>query len=86
MTLCPRLVPASQLNEGMTIVVTGLLVGVGVGSAIAGQVIETAGAHRAFIVPIAAAGIAFAIAVLGRTWLTEAERRAVLADPLPTHS
>ena len=86
MTLCPRLVPPSQLNEGMTIVVTGLLVGVGVGSAIAGQVIETAGAHRAFIVPIAAAGIAFAIAVLGRTWLTEAERRAVLADPLPTHS
>ena len=75
MTLCPRLVPAGQLNEGMTIVVTGLLVGVGVGSALAGSVIESAGAHRAFIVPIGAAGVAFVIAVLGRSWLTAAERR-----------
>jgi len=77
MTLCPRLVPAGQLNEGMTIVVTGLLVGVGVGSAVAGQVIESYGAHRAFIVPIAAAAIAFVIAALGRGWLTGAERRAL---------
>lgn len=51
MTLCQRLVPAAQLNEGMTIVVTGMLVGVGVGAGLGGQVIESAGAHRAFAHP-----------------------------------
>lgn len=76
MTLCQRLVPAAQLNEGMTIVLTGLLVGVGVGSGVAGHVIESAGAHRAFVVPIAAAALSFVIALLGRGRLVRAEMRA----------
>ncbi len=75
MTLCQRLVPAAQLNEGLTIVVTGLLVGVGVGAGLGGQVIESAGAHRAFAVPIAAAGLAFVVALRGRRRLVGAETR-----------
>ena len=82
MTLCPRLVPTSQLNKGMTIVVTGLLIGVGVGSAAAGQVIESYGAHRAFLVPVAAAALAFVLALLSRSRLVAAERRA-LGAPVP---
>lgn len=81
MTLCPRLVPASQLNEGMTIVITGLLLGVGVGSAGAGAVIESHGAQSGFAVPIAAAGLAVVIALLGRTWLVRAEARALAPSP-----
>ncbi|MBK6885850.1 MAG: MFS transporter [Tetrasphaera sp.] len=77
MSLCQRLVPAAQLNEGMTIVVTGLLVGVGLGSAAAGQLIETRGAHASFMVPVAAAGIAFVLALLGRSRLQRAEARGL---------
>ena len=51
--------PAAQLNEGMTIVVTGLLIGVGIGSAIAGQMVEDQGATRASAVPVIAAALAF---------------------------
>lgn len=82
MTLCPRLVSTSQLNEGMTIVVTGLLIGVGGGSAVAGHVIESSGADRAFLVPIAAAALAFILAVLGRGRLLRAERQRT-ATPTP---
>ena len=79
MVLCQRLVPAAQLNEGMTIVVTGLLIGVGLGSAIAGRWVESYGAHAAFLVPVAAAGIAAVVALLGRAWLMRAEERALAA-------
>ncbi len=73
MSLCQRLVPAAQLNEGMTIVVTGLLVGVGIGSAVAGQMVEDRGAHASFVVPVLAAALAFGTALLGRGRLRRAE-------------
>ena len=77
MSLCQRLVPAAQLNEGMTIVVTGLLIGVGIGSAVAGQMVEDQGAHASFAVPVIAAALAFVLAVIGRARLRRAEAAAV---------
>lgn len=77
MSLCQRLVPPAQLNEGMTIVVTGLLIGVGAGSAIAGHQVEAAGAAGAFAVPVGASLLAFGLALAGRSWLMRAEDRAL---------
>ncbi len=73
MLLAQRLVPPSQMNEGMTVVVTGILVGVGVGSGLAGNVVEGHGADRGFIVPVAAAGLAFLLALVWRASLSRAE-------------
>ncbi|MCH8629320.1 hypothetical protein MM440_16460 [Arsenicicoccus piscis] len=77
MMLAQRLVPESQINEGMTIVMTGLLIGIALGSSAAGGMIDAYGASRAFLVPVLAAFLAFALALLGRSTLVSAERRAM---------
>lgn len=71
MNLIERLVPKSQLNEGMTIVLTGLIVGIAGGSAVAGVVIERVGAHEGFIVAIIAGVLAFVMALGTRAFLTK---------------
>ncbi|OKK07579.1 transporter [Streptomyces sp. CB03234] len=65
MTLVQRLTPTAQLNEGMTLAVTALLGGIAVGSASGGWTVEHAGAPAGYAVPIAAAALALALAVLG---------------------
>ncbi len=54
MALAQRLVPVAMLNEGMTVVLTGLVVGVSAGSAISGVAIEALGPTRAYVVPVLA--------------------------------
>ncbi len=44
MNLIERIVPKAQLNEGMTIVLTGLIIGIAAGSAVSGVVIDRVGA------------------------------------------
>ncbi|BBC33613.1 hypothetical protein SGFS_049070 [Streptomyces graminofaciens] len=70
MALVQRLTPEGQLNEGMTLAVTGLLGGVAGGSALGGWVVEhTAGSGAlGFGVPVGAAGVALGVALLGGTW------------------
>lgn len=55
------LVPASRLNEGMTVVSTGIYAGVAPGAALVGMVVDAAGASASFWVP-AAAGLVGAAA------------------------
>lgn len=74
--LAQRLVPATQMNEGMTVVLTGLLLGVSAGSFVAGFAVEGLGAHHAFLVPVASAALAVVIAALGRPRVIAAERAA----------
>ncbi|MDX3514043.1 MFS transporter [Streptomyces caniscabiei] len=72
MALVQRRTPQGQLNEGMTLAVTGLLGGIAGGSALGGWVVEhatTAGTGPApdtagFAVPVAAAALALLIAVI----------------------
>lgn len=77
MILAQRLVPPSQINEGMTIVLTGLLIGVAIGSAVAGVAVDHRGPSWAFLVPIAAAATAAALALVSRPGLRRAEHRAL---------
>lgn len=68
MALVERLIPAAQLNEGMTWTTTGLALGVALGSSVAGWVVDGAGAAAGYWVPLAAAvfGVLTALAGLSR--------------------
>ncbi|WP_199808446.1 MFS transporter [Streptomyces sp. NRRL S-1022] len=61
MTLVQRRTPAGRLNEGMSLMVTGLLTGVACGSAAGGWAAEHLSATTGYAVPPAAAGLALLI-------------------------
>ncbi|MEO7058734.1 MAG: MFS transporter [Lapillicoccus sp.] len=82
MGLAQRLVPTAMLNEGMTIVLTGLLVGISAGSAVGGAAVERYGAHPAYLVPVAAGAGALVIALLGWRALARADRRRPMSGSL----
>ncbi|MFE9771638.1 MFS transporter [Streptomyces sp. NPDC005931] len=65
MSLIEEHVPRTQLTEGMTWVSTGLAVGVALGSAVAGWVIDAAGARAGYGVPAVAGAVAVAVGFLG---------------------
>ncbi|MBX7546475.1 MFS transporter [Streptomyces sp. NPDC004232] len=61
MTLVQRRTPASRLNEGMSLVVTGLLTGIACGSATGGWAAEHLSPGAALAVPAAAATLALLV-------------------------
>ncbi|MEV5438949.1 MFS transporter [Streptomyces sp. NPDC052682] len=65
MSLIEEHVPRAQLTEGMTWVSTGLAIGVALGSAVAGWVIDAAGARAGYGVPAVAGAVAVAVGFLG---------------------
>ncbi|MGC9543329.1 MFS transporter [Streptomyces sp. UG1] len=65
MSLIEEHVPRAQLTEGMTWVSTGLAVGVALGSAMAGWVIDAAGAGAGYGVPAVSGAVAVAVGFLG---------------------
>ncbi|QKW05040.1 MFS transporter [Streptomyces sp. NA04227] len=65
MSLVQELVPRSQLNEGMTLAVTGLLAGISLGGTAAGWSVEHCGPDTAYRLPTALAATALVIALLG---------------------
>jgi MFS family permease len=73
MNLIERIVPKSQLNEGMTIVLTGLIIGIAAGSAVSGVVIDRIGAQHGYWVAVVAGGFAFVMALGTRAFLTRRE-------------
>ncbi|MFK4108617.1 MFS transporter [Streptomyces sp. NPDC002176] len=65
MSLIEQHVPRANLTEGMTWVGTGLAVGIALGSAMAGWVIDAAGARAGYGVPVAAGAVAVVVGFLG---------------------
>lgn len=65
MSLIEEHVPRAQLTEGMTWVSTGLAVGVALGSAASGWVIDAAGARAGYGVPAVAGAVAVVVGFLG---------------------
>ncbi|MEV6051067.1 MFS transporter [Streptomyces sp. NPDC052107] len=61
MSLVQRRTPADRLNEGMSLVVTGLLTGIACGSATGGWATEHLSPVAAFAVPAAAAALALLV-------------------------
>ncbi|EJS16065.1 MULTISPECIES: MFS transporter [Bacillus] len=78
MGLVEKIVPESKITEGMTWAITGLGIGVSLGSAVAGLVIDTFGARAGFSVAIIAGGLALTIALLGYKTLHSAYSHAVM--------
>ncbi|GAA2290185.1 MFS transporter [Streptomyces kunmingensis] len=65
MTLVQQRTPAGQLNEGMTLAVTGLLGGIACGSATGGAAVEHWGPTAAYAVPVTAAATALLLSLYG---------------------
>jgi len=65
MALVERLVPASQLNEGMTWTTTGLALGVAFGSSAAGWVVDAAGSAAGYWVSVSAGLFGVLTALVG---------------------
>ncbi|WP_457336132.1 MFS transporter [Rhizobacter sp. P5_C2] len=68
--LVERLVPAARLTEGITWVMTGIGIGMAIGSFASGWVIDAFGPGQGFWVSIVAGGVAILIALLGQRSLT----------------
>jgi predicted MFS family arabinose efflux permease len=65
MSIVERLVPAHRLTEGMTWLLAGLNVGVAMGAAGAGQIVDIAGARAGFGVAVTGA----ALVVITTLWV-----------------
>lgn len=74
MNLIERIVPKAQINEGMTIVLTGLIIGIALGSAVSGAVVDRIGSQHGYVVAVLAGILAFVMALGTRAFLT---RRAM---------
>lgn len=70
MNLIERIVPRAQINEGMTLVLTGLIIGIAAGSAVSGAVIDRVGPRHGYWVAVVAGGAAFLMALATRRFLS----------------
>lgn len=70
--LVESLVKSEQLTEGLTYLTTGILLGVTLGTALAGRLIDSFGAARAFYLPVVSGAVAAAVAYGGARWLRPA--------------
>lgn len=74
LSLAQRLVPRALVTEGMAVAVTGILVGISAGSALAGWAVEAWGAQRAYAVPVVAGALALAVVLVRYRHLERSER------------
>lgn len=74
--LVERLVPSEKLTEGMTWIITGIAIGMAIGSFTSGWVIDQFGPGNGFWVSVAAGGIAVLVALVGQVSLSGARRPA----------
>ncbi len=85
MALTEEVVPASRLTEGMSIIHTGMAAGIAPGAALAGLVIDRAGASTSYWVPVASgllgAGAAFTAAAAAHRRAAGRARRAGASSP-----
>jgi predicted MFS family arabinose efflux permease len=63
-TLVERAVPPARLAEGMSVLHSGIVAGVGPGAAVSGLVVDRSGASAAYLVSFAAGAIAAVVALL----------------------
>lgn len=65
MSLVERIMPENKLTEGMTWLLAGLNVGVAMGAAVSGQVVDIEGARAGFSVALVAGGAVLLVALWG---------------------
>lgn len=74
MSLVERLVPEQRLTEGMTWLLAGLNIGVALGAAVSGQIVDDAGARAGFYVAWCAGALVLLAALLGHRRLHRQHR------------
>lgn len=74
LSLAQRLVPRALITEGMAVAITGILIGISIGSAVGGWAIEAWGARPAYAVPVLAGALALVVVAVWRAPLERAER------------
>ncbi|WGW11235.1 MFS transporter [Saxibacter everestensis] len=79
-TVVQSLAPKGRLTEALAWIGTSLGLGVSVGSAGVGQVIDKFGAQAGFIVPVAAGGVAALVVLLGARKLTAGDASSINTD------
>ncbi|MCR8978430.1 MFS transporter [Brevibacillus laterosporus] len=79
MGLVEKIVPESQITEGMTWAITGLGIGVALGSAVAGWFVDRFGARSGFFVAVVAGVLALVIIILGYRALRSAYNQAIMS-------
>ncbi|MCP3019453.1 MFS transporter [Cupriavidus basilensis] len=77
MSLVERLVPERRLTEGMAWLLAGLNVGVALGAAASGQVVDEGGARTGFAVALCAGALVLLVALWGH------QRLRAHASPIP---
>lgn len=78
--LIERRVPAAMLTEGITWVMTGIGIGMALGSFVTGWVVDTYGASNGFIVSVVAGALALLTVLLGQRTLA-GRGAAAMAQP-----
>jgi MFS family permease len=81
--LIERRVPAAMLTEGITWVMTGIGIGMALGSFASGWVVDSYGAHNGFWVSVAAGTAALVTVLAGQRSLGAPDRRSASAHPMP---
>ena len=76
MSLIERLVPASQLTEGITYAMTGVGIGFALGSSVSGWTIDAYGASNGFWVAVAGGSIALLAMLAGYAHLGRSDQQA----------
>ncbi|MBO1765405.1 MFS transporter [Allobranchiibius sp. GilTou38] len=61
MKLAGSLVPGNQVTESMGMVFTAMIIGIAAGSSLGGIVVQSAGGHAGYVVPVVAAGLGAAL-------------------------
>ncbi|MED1666011.1 MFS transporter [Brevibacillus laterosporus] len=79
MGLVEKIVPESQITEGMTWAITGLGIGVALGSAVAGWFVDRFGERSGFFVAVVAGVLALVIIILGYRALRSAYNQAIMS-------
>ncbi|WP_181772896.1 MFS transporter [Amycolatopsis pittospori] len=80
MGMIEKIVPAEKLTEGMTWAITGLSIGVALGAALSGEVVDRFGPDGGFVVAVVAGGLIVLIALLSYPLLsTEVRERTEVA-------
>ncbi|WP_105421214.1 MFS transporter [Neorhizobium sp. T25_27] len=77
MTLIERIVPSSQVTEGITYAMTGVSIGFAAGSSLAGWTIDAYGASNGFWVAVAGGAVALTTMLAGYGLLSRPDRQTV---------
>ncbi len=73
LSLTQKLVPAAFITEGMAVAVTGILVGISIGTSVGGWAVGALGAQAAYAVPVLAGLVSVVLAGAGLLHLERAE-------------